>query len=194
MFSYISELKLRKKWKSLRDNYVRQKKKLNSEKCVSGALKKRKMHMYVHFNRMHQFLQNRTERNTFRNNVSTDNETNTILGTPNKSVNTNAMQIQVNPIIEYIANVFEKHLAVNKKEETDEDKLFCLSLVNEIKKVTETRRLKLKVEIYNLIIQNQIPISQPHQYQYQNDLNPSNFNFTASPSSLRRYFSTLYNQ
>lgn len=48
----------------------------------------------------------------------------------------------------------QKQLA--NKVEDDEDKLFCLSLVKEMKKVPKTKRLQLKIGIYNLILQNQM--------------------------------------
>lgn len=200
MFLYISESKLRRKWKSLRDNYVRQKKKLNSENSDSETLEKRYMNLYVHFKRLHSFLQYIPNRNSIEDIPSTVNETlatleiNTTSATPSITQNTNAMQIEVNPAIEYIANVIGKSLVENKEEETDADKLFCSSLLNEIKKVPETRRLKLKVKMYDLILKNQIQVPQPREYEYQPDLNSSNFDFTAPNLPLRRYFSSLYNQ
>lgn len=61
---------------------------------------------------------------------------------------------------------FRKILDIKSKEynldELDEDKLFCLTLSREFKKVPETRRLKLKAEIYNLILFNQLSESQQH--------------------------------
>ncbi|GBP79043.1 hypothetical protein EVAR_59960_1 [Eumeta japonica] len=57
----------------------------------------------------------------------------------------------------------EKKKNLEKKEEDDEDKLFCLSLVKEIKKVSENRRLKLKIEMYNLLERYQSAEVQPFE-------------------------------
>lgn len=51
-------------------------------------------------------------------------------------------------------NLVLKDLAT-KDEIKDEDHLFCLSLVNEIKKIPEDKRLKAKIDIYNIISQYQ---------------------------------------
>lgn len=66
-------------------------------------------------------------------------------------------KFKLNPADEHFANILERSIdarnknVTEKKEEDDEDKLFCLSLVKEIKKVSENRRLKLKIEMYNLL-------------------------------------------
>ncbi|CAG9792966.1 unnamed protein product [Diatraea saccharalis] len=52
-------------------------------------------------------------------------------------------------------------LAKKPEEVADEDKLFCLSLVNEIKKIPEHKRLRAKIDIYNLIAQHQNPSHSP---------------------------------
>lgn len=70
-----------------------------------------------------------------------------------------AKKPKLHPADEYFANILEKNLNkgrnVEKKVEEDEDKLFCLSLYNEMKKVPESMRLKLKIDIYNLILEKQ---------------------------------------
>ncbi|KAL5237136.1 hypothetical protein ACI65C_004546 [Semiaphis heraclei] len=84
---------------------------------------------------------------------------------------------------------------VPEKQEDDEDKLFCLSLLKDIKKVPETKRLKLKIDIYNLILQNQkiSPPSRYHSPMYNHQYMPSNIvypNYDTSTSydtPARRY-------
>lgn len=60
------------------------------------------------------------------------------------------------------AKIIEKSLNqrnVAEKKEDDEDKLFCLSLVKEIKKLPKIIRLKTKIEINNLILKNQVRLA-----------------------------------
>ncbi|XP_028138861.1 uncharacterized protein LOC114333204 isoform X2 [Diabrotica virgifera virgifera] len=58
----------------------------------------------------------------------------------------------------------------NPKEDEDGDKLFCLSLVKEIKKVPEHKRLRTKIEMLKVIMQNQnfpqVPQHQPNNLAY----------------------------
>ncbi|GBP77296.1 hypothetical protein EVAR_31728_1 [Eumeta japonica] len=76
---------------------------------------------------------------------------------------------KLNPADEHFANILERSIdarnknVTEKKEEDDEDKLFCLSLVKEIKKVSENRRLKLKIEMYNLLERYQSAEVQPFE-------------------------------
>lgn len=66
-----------------------------------------------------------------------------------------------------------------KKDEDNEDKLFCLSLVKEIKKVPENKRLKLKIDMSILILQNQTSSSDGYQrnVMYGQQYRPSNYGY-----------------
>lgn len=61
-----------------------------------------------------------------------------------KKIVVKTKKIKLNPADEHFANILEKSMAQRyvpeKKDEDDEDKLFCLSLVKEIKKVSEDKR------------------------------------------------------
>lgn len=75
-----------------------------------------------------------------------------------KCLTYNGKKIKLHPSDEHFANLIEKNLNrrnIVKKIEDDEDKLICLSLVKKIKKVPEAMRLKIKIEIYNIILKNQ---------------------------------------
>lgn len=98
-------------------------------------------------------------------------------------------KLKLNPADEHFANILERSLAqkqVPEKQEEDEDKLFCLSLWKEIKKVPESKRLKLKIDIYNLILQNQT-ISSPSTYHsnHQYNIGYPNYGYTTSPYDTR---------
>lgn len=85
-------------------------------------------------------------------------------------------------------------MAVPEKQDDDEDKLFCLSLLKDIKKVPETKRLKLKINTYNLILQNQTvsPPSRYHSPMYNHQYMPSdivypNYDTTSYDTPARRH-------
>ncbi|KAL4101141.1 hypothetical protein QTP88_021161 [Uroleucon formosanum] len=73
---------------------------------------------------------------------------------------------------------YSSTICSQKKDEDDEDKLFCLLLVKEIKNVPENECLKLKIDVYNLILQNQTSLSDGYQHaMYGQQYRPSNFGY-----------------
>lgn len=93
---------------------------------------------------------------------------------------------KLHPADEHFAKILEKSIAQRKpieKEEDDEDKLFCLSLFKEIKKVPEQNRLRLKIEIYNLIARQQVQensaqVSNASQYEFSSPTNQPSTSFS----------------
>lgn len=159
IFLSILGVTLQKKWKSLRDNYVTEAKKII--KSGSGTSKNS---TYIHFERL-RFLQKSIEKNITESSFCTNdenpkraldiNDENKAFKTPNEMQHTSKKKLKLNPADEHFANIQERSLAqkqVPEKQEEDEDKLFCLSLWKEIKKVPESKRLKLKIDIYIYII------------------------------------------
>lgn len=130
---------------------------------------------YIHFNRL-QFLQASIEKNDTESNFSINNETlklnNQYLNEESMSTNTETgynieefkspndirpkgKKIKLNPADEMFANLLKKSLAQKSEPKTQEEYiLFCLALYKEIKKVPESERLKIKIEIYDLILTN----------------------------------------
>lgn len=107
------------------------------------------------------------------------NDENETFKTPNENQHTSKKKLKLNPADEHFDNILERSLAqkqVPEKQEDDEDKLYCLSLLKDIKKVPETKRLKLKIDIYNLILQNQTisPPSRYHSLMYSQQYMQSN--------------------
>ncbi|KAL4083026.1 hypothetical protein QTP88_028356 [Uroleucon formosanum] len=134
-------LELQKKWKSLRDGYVKELKKIKNLKSGSAAPVKSS---YLFFRRL-QFLQPTVHKNTTESNFETDlnydenTETEnpdqeTCFKTPNKAdKNSNYQQqrkkIKLHPADEHFANIIEKSLNsrnIPEKKEEDEDKLFSV--------------------------------------------------------------------
>lgn len=161
---------LQKKWKSLKDNFIRAAKK---GKSGSGACKNN----YIHFNRL-LFLKSSTPGKEKHSNFSEDNETeadnndnddNAEMPPPCKPT---AKRVKSNDSDNKFIKVPEKSIEQRHTEFTelarktqkvgDKDKLFCLSLVNEIKKIPEHRRLRAKIDMYNLIAQYQNPTTVDH--------------------------------
>lgn len=146
---------------------------------------------YVHFERL-RFLQGSVEKNTTESSFSMDdenlnstpnsNDVDNNFKIPNEFRNKCKKKLKLHPADEHFANILEKSLAQRQvpenKDEDDEDKLFCLSLFKEIKKVPETKRLKLKIEMYNLILQNQTSPSDGHQSaMYDQQYRSNNFGY-----------------
>ncbi|XP_060864621.1 uncharacterized protein LOC132940846 [Metopolophium dirhodum] len=195
---------LQKKWKNLRDNYVRESKKCKTVKSGSGASKKS---TYIHFERL-RFLQKSIEKNITESSFCANdenskrsadtNDENEAFKSPNNIQYRSTKKLKLSPADEHFANLLERSIAqkqVPEKHEDDEDKLFCLSLLKNIKKVPETKRLKLKIDIYNLILQNQI-ISPPsryhspmfnHQYMLSNIVYPNYDTTTSYDTPARRH-------
>lgn len=167
---FVLGIDLQKKWKSLRDGYVKELKKIKTVKSGSATPVKSS---YLFFRRL-QFLQPTVQKNSTESNFETDFDSyenpetenlnqETSSNTPNQAEkNSNQQQqrkkIKLPPADEHFANIIEKSLNNRnnyEKKEDDEDKLFCMSLYNEIKKVPEAMRLKTKIDIYNLILQKQ---------------------------------------
>lgn len=180
----VSGSRLQKKWKSLRGNYTREIKKL---KNIGSGSETSKKDRYTHFKRL-QFLQtsrenydtkskfNRINENLNNQDINEENMRTNTEGTDSNTetfkfpndIRPKGKRIKLKLDDEMFANILEKSLEQKREhkiQEEDGDKLFCLSLYKEIKKVPESRRLKTKIEIYNIILKNQNIY--PHQLQSQ---------------------------
>ncbi|XP_072375515.1 uncharacterized protein [Diabrotica undecimpunctata] len=186
---------LQKKWKSIRDHYVKQDKKNKMLKSGSGA---KPTSTYIHYNRL-RFLQNSVQKNVTESNFGPEVHAELpISEVENGSVQNSSLEatvstptgerqktkkLKLHPADQHFANILEKSLAQrqvpDKQDEQDEDKLFCLSLFKEIKKIPENKRLKTKIDIYNLILQKQTP--EPEK------IFPSTSNYMSSAPPLPRY-------
>ncbi|XP_061717602.1 uncharacterized protein LOC133525331 [Cydia pomonella] len=143
-----------KKWKNLRDSYVKEIKKTKLKSGSSASTTS----TFAYLQRL-SFLKPVLNKKITDN--SLDNEetpVNVELNSMNNSASPTEKvprkKYKLHPADEHFANIIEKSLNRKNEEERkedDEDKLFCLSLVKEIKKVPDHKRLKLKIEMYNLL-------------------------------------------
>ncbi|XP_015376187.1 PREDICTED: uncharacterized protein LOC107170551 [Diuraphis noxia] len=157
---------LQKKWKSLRDSYVKELKKIKTVKLGSAAPVKSS---YLFF-RILLFLQPTVQKNATESSFEPDNDNDenpetentnqeSSPKTPNQTDKNSNQQQQrkkpkLHPADEHFANIIEKSLNnrnISDKKEEDEDKPFCMSSYKEIKKVPEAMRFKTKIDIIFII-------------------------------------------
>lgn len=207
---FVSGLELQKRWKGIRDAYVKEVKKMKQVKSGSGAVKS----SYLYYKRL-QFLQPTIKKNSTESNFETADvggDENLETSTENsieedssrvsneegtfKSPLQQRKKIKLHPADEHFANIIEKslnHRNTIEKKEDDEDKLFCLSLYKEIKKVPDAMRLKTKIEIYNLLLKNQS--IQTHPQPSSTDISKSNHVSTSySQQNMQRYAYPQYDR
>lgn len=162
---------MQKKWKNLRDAYVKELKKSKNLKSGSSASTPSS---FAHFQRL-SFLKQVVQKRKTDNSLDVVEVTENVdLDSVNSSVQSSTENVprkkyKLHPADEHFADLLQQSIntrnnnATEKKEDDDEDKLFCLSLVKEIKNNPENRRLKLKIEIYNLLERYQFAHAQPFE-------------------------------
>lgn len=156
---------LQKKWKNIRDSFLRELRRVKGAK--SGAAAKRKS-PYVYQNLM--FLKDTVEPNTTESNVN-DTE-NIVLPTP-ESVSQGQPRSKKkkednNLEKEDLVSVLKESINSRTQRESfleDEDRLFMLSLVKDFKKIPESAKLTTKMEIINLIHRAQNTRYDPSHYE-----------------------------
>ncbi|KAL4708521.1 hypothetical protein ACJJTC_014129 [Scirpophaga incertulas] len=188
---------LTRKWKSIRDNYIRESKRQKNLPSGSGSSK----HVpYVYFAKL-KFLESSVVNKDTENNFETPAVTNSDLNNaenedlippPKEQTEGTRKKQKINAVDKQIVDILEKSLHARQKLQTaqltneDDDKLFCLSLYTELKKVPENRRLSTKIELLNVIQKAQNPAlpQQTNQYQYQYAYStPSYSGYTTARSS-----------
>ncbi|CAK1600630.1 unnamed protein product [Parnassius mnemosyne] len=152
-----------KKWKSIRDNYLRESKKQKKLPSGSGSSKHTP---YVYYRKL-QFLANSTAYNDTESNYqssgTTGSDVDNIIDNadlmpflkdqmegPRKRQKINAVDKQIVDILQKSLNAREQN-EMGRLTKEDDDKLFCLSLYSELKKVPENRRLTTKIKLLNVI-------------------------------------------
>jgi len=203
---FISGKKLQKKWKRIRNGYIKEVKKNKQVKFGSTAPAKSS---YSYYKRL-QFLEPTIKKNSTESNFQTDIDDdenqnspseNFIQGnnlkTPEQKDNfkiSNKKQNKLHSADEHSANILKRclnQINMDKTEEEDEDKLFCLSLLKELKKVPEAIRLQTKIDIYNLILRKQFVQT---QLSYHTTVHSSNHASTSFDQQHTQSISYLYPQ
>ncbi|XP_046970602.1 uncharacterized protein LOC124537756, partial [Vanessa cardui] len=151
---------LQKKWKGLRDGFVREMKKKKTAPSGSGASGKTK---YIYFERL-MFLERSTRNKTTDSNINTtpaaveeedfSGDGEDVMRPPvsqaKKKKKLNAADEEFFAIIKTnLASKNQPH--TSNQTESDDDKLFCLSLHKELLKISEQNRLQTKIELMKVL-------------------------------------------
>lgn len=184
---------MQRKWKHLRDNFARE---LKRQKTLPSGSQARKG-TYIYFRRL-QFLEGSISSKETISNIENEGEglcdDVDVTGEHREKgiTSTSAKKkLKLNPGDLHIANILERSLLARQIEEekqNDEDKLFCLSLYKEMKKVPESSRLMTKIELLNVLHRAQtLGTHHPIQsFQYANSYTqplPHYSGFTAQPQT-----------
>ncbi|KAG8289300.1 hypothetical protein J6590_107336 [Homalodisca vitripennis] len=196
---------LQKRWKNLRDSFARELRKKKTTKSGSGAVKGTP---YVYFQRLI-FLEN-----TVRNKETTSNldlssnsqlpeeeEADTedlVTPGPINSGESQRKKIKLNPVDKHFSDILTKSIAVREKQQLestndDEDKLFCLSLYKELKKIPEQGRIRTKIQLLEVIQRSQ-ECYQPTHHSAPHIVAPPQQNYSTYNTSVPRYYNNPYGQ
>uniref|UniRef100_A0A0P4WL80 MADF domain-containing protein n=1 Tax=Scylla olivacea TaxID=85551 RepID=A0A0P4WL80_SCYOL len=168
---------LQRKWKSLRDCYVRERQRLLKIKSGSTASRKTQYVFYNHLSFLHGVIKGKDPSSTTdeRHDRPSDGEQTPTSSAPQHAEMGRGKRKRADgiiPEVECLLNVLQdgKQSRDERKEskEEDEDRLFLLSLVTPMKKIPEHLRFGVRMEIMQVIhsaIQNQTPnsINNPNQ-------------------------------
>lgn len=160
---------LQKKWKGLRDTFVREMRKTKNAPSGSGASKIQ----YIYFQRL-MFLERSVRNKKTESNIQdtsenseTGNEESTadaredIMRPPNQNIKRKKMTAAdaefLNIIKNNISSTNQQQPLVSSVTEGDDDKLFCLSLHKELLKVPEANRIAVKIELMKILQAAQQP-------------------------------------
>lgn len=151
---------LQKKWKGLRDGFVREMKKNKTTPSGSGASGKSK---YIYFERL-MFLERSTRNKTTDSNINTtpaaaeerdfSGDGEDVMRPP---VSQGKKKKKLNAADEEFLAIIKTNLAAKNQPHTsnqgefDDDKLFCLSLHKELIKIPEEIRLQTKIELMRVL-------------------------------------------
>lgn len=153
-------LRFQRKWKSLRDCYSRELLKMKKEKLGTGVPVNRKQYMYynqlsflqtvvkpmssvtVNIDNLSKVVKKETEKNT-------EMDINRKTRTKSKRSVNETRQVEEDKLFVAVAEKIMKGKA-QETIEKDEDTLFVLSLVPELKKIPEDMKLDVKCELLNV--------------------------------------------
>lgn len=194
-----------KKWKSIRDNFTRESKRQKNLPSGSGSSKHTP---YVYFGKL-KFLESSITNRDTESNYETSAITNSnvnyadnedLMPPPKEQIEGSRKKQKLNAVDKQIVDILQKSLDARQRIETapvtkeDDDKLFCLSLYSELKKVPENRRLSTKIELLNVLqkAQNQSLQFPTNNYQHQYMYSAPTYSgyTTARPSTPSRQWST----
>ncbi|KAL4718840.1 hypothetical protein ACJJTC_014070 [Scirpophaga incertulas] len=179
----------KKKWRHIRDAYARDLKKQRESKSGSEAKTKRK---YVYFDRL-QFLSELYEikpDSKGKNNQTGDAATASTSKSKTKNSSTNDND-ETNTLLKILAERLQNKRNSSEDVSEDGDRYFLLSLLNDFKRIPESRKMDAKYDIIGIIrkyaapqsyrcsMENQLTelLQEPESKEFQNFVRMSDSNF-----------------
>ncbi|KAL4718065.1 hypothetical protein ACJJTC_011810 [Scirpophaga incertulas] len=153
---------LQKKWRHIRDAYARDLKKQRESKSGSEAKTKRK---YVYFDRL-QFLSELYEikpDSKGKNNQTGDAATASTSKSKSKNSSTNDND-ETNTLLKILAERLQNKRNSSEDVSEDGDRYFLLSLLNDFKRIPESRKMDAKYDIIGIIRKYAAPQSYTRDY------------------------------
>lgn len=153
---------LQKKWRHIRDAYARDLKKQRESKSGSEAKRQRK---YVYFDRL-QFLSELYEikpDSKEKNKQLCDNLTESTVKGKTKSSPAHDNN-DTNTILKIIAERLQNKKNAKEDDSEDGDRYFLLSLLNDFKRIPESRKMDAKYDIIGIIRKYATPQSYTRDY------------------------------
>lgn len=165
---------LQKRWKNLRDSFARELRKKKTTKSGSAAVKSTP---YIYFQRL-MFLENTMRNKETQSSIEEDETTvlqdvdersdNEDLTMPQRPLSSGIKRPKMNPVDKHFSDILTKSISLRESqtlpESDDEDKLFCLSLYKELKKVPQHVRIRTKIQLLEVIQRAQEIHTQPQAY------------------------------
>ncbi|KAG8240624.1 hypothetical protein J6590_105149 [Homalodisca vitripennis] len=165
---------LRKRWKNLRDSFARELRKKKTTKSGSAAVKSTP---YIYFQRL-MFLENTMRNKETQSSIEEDETTvlqdvdersdNEDLTMPQRPLSSGIKRPKMNPVDKHFSDILTKSISLRESqtlpESDDEDKLFCLSLYKELKRVPRHVRIRTKIQLLEVIQRAQDIHTQPQAY------------------------------
>ncbi|XP_046684656.1 uncharacterized protein LOC124370416 [Homalodisca vitripennis] len=159
---------LQKRWKNLRDSFARELRKKKTTKSGSAAVKSTP---YIYFQRL-MFLENTMRNKETQSSIEEDETTvlqdvdersdNEDLTMPQRPLSSGIKRPKMNPVDKHFSDIFGESQTL--PESDDEDKLFCLSLYKELKRVPQHVRIRTKIQLLEVIQRAQDIHTQPQAY------------------------------
>lgn len=145
---------MQKKWKNIRDSFLRELRRIKCTKSGSAAARKSP---YIYFKQL-LFLKPTVEQNNTDSNLNDveDNVDNPILESVSQATpRSKKKKVESNIEREDLVSILKESInSRNERElryENDSDRMFLLSLLNDFKKIPESAKMSAKIEIFNVI-------------------------------------------
>lgn len=151
---------LQKKWRHIRDSFARELKKQRESKSGSAAKRHRK---YVYFDRL-QFLSELYEIKPDSNEKNKQTGSTASTSKPTTKSSSADDKNETNMLLKILAERLQNKKNASEDVSEDGDRYFLLSLLNDFKRIPESRKMDAKYEIIGIIRKYAMPQSYTRDY------------------------------